>query len=61
MPPIKLESWSSSENRNEKHYFIEGGNRGYQSNTYLFGYNPEIISEATARTIMALIKAAHSL
>lgn len=54
---IKLESWASSENRQERHYFIEGVPSGYQPNTYLFGYNPKFVSEPLARTILALIRA----
>lgn len=58
---IKIEHWTSNENREEKHYFIEGGNLGYQYNTYLFGYNPKIVSEDLARTILTMIKAHASL
>ena len=53
---IDIEVWNSDHNRQERHYFIRGGDRGYQHNTYLFGYNPELITEATAQKIMALIK-----
>lgn len=54
--PIKLEHWTSTESREEKHYFVEGGGFGYQPNTYLFGYNPKLVSEDLARTILALIR-----
>ncbi len=53
---MKLEIWQSDNNREERHYFIEGGDRGYQHNTYLFGYNPQLISDKTAAAILILIE-----
>jgi hypothetical protein len=52
----KLEIWKSDHNREERHYFVEGGDVGYQHNTYLFGYNPQLVPEALAAQIMALIE-----
>lgn len=52
---IDIEVWKSDHNRKECHYFIRGGNVGYQHNTYLFGYNPELIDDATMEKIMDLI------
>lgn len=53
---MKLEVWNSSENREERHYFIEGGDVGYQHNTYVFGYNPIVVPEALAFTIKTMIE-----
>ncbi len=58
---VELEVWNSTANRQEKHYFIPDGDRGYQHNTYLFGYNPELVSEELARTFLAMIRAAASI
>ena len=55
---VSMEVWRSSHNREERHYFVPGGDIGYQHNTYLFGYNPEIVSEETAMRILDLIEAA---
>jgi hypothetical protein len=52
---MKIEVWNSNHNRQERHYFIEGGDQGYQHNTYVFGYNPALVDEATANKIIALI------
>jgi hypothetical protein len=57
MKHLHLEIWNSSENRQERHYFVKGGDVGYQHNTYVFGYNPELVSEETVARIIALIKA----
>ena len=55
---IEIEEWRSTQNREEIHYFVRDGKRhGYQGGAYLFGYNPELVSEETAGRIMALIQA----
>jgi hypothetical protein len=36
---IKVESWTSSKNQNEIHFFMEDG-------TYLFGFNPKLMSRS---------------
>ncbi len=51
-----LESWSSNQNRQERHFFIPGGDRGYQHNTYVFGYNPEVIPQHLADRITRMIE-----
>lgn len=51
---IELEKWKSDNNRNEQHYFIKGGDNGYQHNTYLFGYNPDLLSEDFAHETLRL-------
>lgn len=51
----QIEIWKSDNNREERHYFIKGGDKEYQHNTYLFGYNPELVSEETAKLILDLI------
>ncbi len=53
---IYIEIWNSDHNRQERHYFVKGGDNGYQHNTYLFGYNPELVSEETAAKILELIR-----
>ena len=52
---MKLEVWKSDHNREERHYFIEGGDVGYQHNTYLFGYNPKLIDDDLAAMILEFI------
>ena len=37
---IAVESWVSSNNQNEIHFYLEDGT------TYLFGFNPKIISRS---------------
>jgi hypothetical protein len=53
---MELEIWISNENREEHHYFLPGGDVGYQHNTYLFGYNPRLVSETTVQEIIKLIE-----
>jgi hypothetical protein len=36
-PEVRYERWLSNDNEEEIHYFL--------GNTYLFGYNPEFVSE----------------
>lgn len=58
MDNLSLEIWHSSENREERHYFVKGGDVGYQHNTYLFGYNPQLVSDEIVGKIIELIKSA---
>ncbi len=59
MRRIELEEWTSTQNRCERHYFLRDGQQhGYQRGQYVFGYNPAMVSEATAIRIMALIEEA---
>lgn len=53
---MNVEIWTSDHNRKEVHYFIPGGDTGYQHNTYLFGYNPERVSSNTVQKILKLIE-----
>lgn len=41
---LKLERWTSNQNQEELHYFIEGTGKGYQPNQYVFGYNPKVVT-----------------
>ncbi len=43
---IRIERWTSSEQREEIHVFIEG------TQTYLFGYNPNYVSFDMAQAIV---------
>lgn len=56
---LKLETWHSNNNQEERHYFIPKEGSGYQCNQYVFGYNPKILKQATIKKIMALIKEAY--
>jgi hypothetical protein len=54
---LRLEEWKSTENRHEKHYFMADGlAAGYQKSSYVFGYNPEIVSPDKVRRILAIIE-----
>jgi hypothetical protein len=54
---LHLEVWESSENRHERHYFMkDGAAHGYQNAAYVFGYNPEIVSEDVVQKIIVLIE-----
>ena len=58
---LRLEIWKSSENREERHFFIEAFEQSaYQQSPYVFGYNPQIVSEDTAAFILATIIDAES-
>lgn len=53
---LKLEVWTSSEQRQERHYFLQGeGARGYQEGIYLFGLNPLRVTREQERKILALL------
>jgi hypothetical protein len=52
---FKLEEWKSSQNHVERHFFIPGNEIGYQSSRYVWGYNPQLISESQVDRIMAIL------
>lgn len=54
---LSLETWSSSDNRHERHYFLKDGQPGaaYQDGKYVFGYNPDIVSADKVQRILAII------
>lgn len=59
---LRLEKWYSTENRHEEHFFLTDGlAAGYQESAYVFGYNPEIISQETLRKIIELIEAPNAI
>jgi hypothetical protein len=54
MPKLTLETWQSTEGKTEQHYFVRGIG-GIE--TYVVGFNPEIISETGRAAIIALVEA----
>jgi hypothetical protein len=58
---IRCEVWKSDECREERHFFIvdpDKSQNGYQGDRrYLFGCNPELVSEKIVETILKLIEA----
>lgn len=53
---LKLEVWKSNMNQEERHYFRSNKGKGYQRHQYVFGYNPELVSEQSASLIWAIIE-----
>jgi hypothetical protein len=54
---LNLENWASSDNRHEKHFFIaDGQGASYQDGRYVFGYNPDIVSEDKVERILKIIR-----
>jgi hypothetical protein len=52
-----LEIWNSSENRQEKHYFLKDGNsHAYQNADYLFGINPQLVTPELEQKILELLQ-----
>lgn len=49
---MRLESWSSTTNLREKHYFQGSINRG----RYVIGYNPQVIPPKLWKTILTLVE-----
>ncbi len=45
--PVVVETWTCGD-KTEVHFF-----RDDEVNTYVFGYNPELLSEAQAHSILA--------
>lgn len=56
MKRIKLEIWKSSQNQEERHYFIVKKGKGYQQHQYVFGYNPEVIDTKTVIKVIKIIQ-----
>ena len=55
---LKLEVWKSSENREERHFFINDFKpTAYQQSPYVFGYNPQVVSEEQVKQIIAILNA----
>lgn len=57
MSKLKLEIWESSEQRCERHYFLQGCEdaRGYQEGVYLFGLNPSRVTREQEQAILHLL------
>lgn len=54
---LRLEVWKSSENREERHFFIDNFERtAYQQSPYVFGYNPLVVSEDKVEKILEIIE-----
>lgn len=61
---LKREVWRSTHQRCKVHWFVPAGtrwanasgDRGYQHNTYLFGYNPKLVYKRTVEKILRLIE-----
>jgi hypothetical protein len=49
-PAYRIEVWKSDQQQEERHYFLSN-----EANTYLFGYNPLLVSEAKANQIIELM------
>lgn len=49
MEKIKLEVWKSSENNEERHYFVSGT----AAEIYVLGYNPALFTEAEIEAFLA--------
>jgi hypothetical protein len=49
-PAYRIEVWKSDHNQEERHYFLSN-----EANTYLFGFNPLLVSEAKANQIIELM------
>lgn len=53
---LRLETWKSDENREERHYFLKDFQpSGYQSSPYVFGINPQIVTEDQVRMILEML------
>ena len=46
----RIEIWTSNQNQEERHFFMPE-----EHNTYIWGYNPQIISQETADRIISMI------
>jgi hypothetical protein len=57
MPLPHLEVCNSSENRQERHYFLKDGNsHAYQNADYLFGINPKLVTPDLEQKILELLE-----
>lgn len=55
---LRLEVWQSTENREERHYFINEFNpTAYQQSPYVFGYDPQVVTEDQVRRILEVLGA----
>lgn len=45
--PLIVESWESSENRKEVHFFLDGDQK-----VYVMGFNPAFIAEHTVQDLL---------
>lgn len=52
-----LEIWTSTENRQEKHYFLKDGEmHGYQiQGAYLCGFNPKFFNDEMISRVLAML------
>lgn len=51
-----VEVWKSSENREERHYFLKDGQgHAYQNADYLFGINPKYFDDAKVARILEIL------
>jgi len=46
----RIEIWNSNQNQEERHYFMPE-----HPNTYIFGFNPQLVSTETAERIVEMI------
>lgn len=55
---LHVENWYSTENRHERHYFLQDGKQhGYQvDGAYLCGINPDLVSPELEQQILELLK-----
>jgi hypothetical protein len=59
---LRLEIWKSTENREERHYFLKDGeSHGYQNADYLFGVNPRHVTDEQIELILAIIRSGATL
>jgi hypothetical protein len=52
---LKIEEWKSNQNHQERHFFQPADEHGYQSSRYIWGYNPQVISEKQVKQILEII------
>jgi hypothetical protein len=53
---VHVEVWKSSENREERHYFLnDAKSHGYQNAEYLFGVNPRYFDDEKVRRILEIL------
>jgi hypothetical protein len=58
---LHVEVWNSSENRQERHYFLKDGkSHAYQNADYVFGINPQLVSPELEKQILELLKPVYS-
>jgi hypothetical protein len=55
---LSLEIWKSTENREERHFFVNDFSpTAYQQSPYVFGYNPQVVTEDQVSKILAILNA----